>query len=268
MLHSIAPLKLLIVEDEPAARSALLRLCERNGDVQVIGEAESGTAAIDAAERLCPDVMLLDVELPDMTGFDVLRAAQDGPLGIMVTAHAGHAVSAYAAGALDYLLTPVSTERFAESMERARQRCAQSGAWHGQPRTNGDSVQGSMFKRLMGERQHRLYPLDAETIDYIEAEGNYVTIRAGTASYISRDSIKRLANVLAEHGFIRIERSLLVNIRAVLYVESAGRGAFAFTLSCGSCLHSSASYREAILRVLPMRRLSSRRQHQPTSARG
>ncbi|HEY0800266.1 MAG TPA: LytTR family DNA-binding domain-containing protein [Steroidobacteraceae bacterium] len=115
------------------------------------------------------------------------------------------------------------------------------------------------LKLVIGERERRLYPLSAETIDYIESDGNYVTIRAGNSKYISRDTIKRLSAELAEVGFVRIERSLLVNIRAVLHVESVGRGTFAFTLSSGSCLHSSASYRDAILGVLPMRRFSSRR---------
>ena len=115
------------------------------------------------------------------------------------------------------------------------------------------------LKLVIGERERRLYPLNAETIDYIESDGNYVTIRAGNSKYISRDTIKRLAAELADVGFVRIERSLLVNIRAVLHVESVGRGTFAFTLSSGSCLHSSASYRDAILGVLPMRRFSSRR---------
>ena len=118
---------------------------------------------------------------------------------------------------------------------------------------------GSAFKLVMGEREHRLYPLNAESIDYIESEGNYVTIRAASTNYISRDSIKRLAVELADNGFIRIQRSLLVNIRSISYVESVGRGTFAFTLSSGSCLQSSASYRDAILRALPMRRLPSRR---------
>jgi two-component system LytT family response regulator len=105
---------------------------------------------------------------------------------------------------------------------------------------------------LIGEREHRLYPLDPERIDYIESDGNYVSIRSGNATYISRDSIKRLADELADFGFVRIERSLLVNIRAVLYAETVGRGRFAFTLSSGACLHSSASYRDAILRALPL----------------
>jgi two-component system, LytTR family, response regulator len=101
--------------------------------------------------------------------------------------------------------------------------------------------------------------MNAETIDYIESDGNYVAIRSGNANYISRDTIKRLSADLAHVGFMRIERSLLVNIRAVAYVETVGRGMFAFTLSSGSVLHSSSSYRDSILRVLPMRRLSTRR---------
>jgi two-component system, LytTR family, response regulator len=105
---------------------------------------------------------------------------------------------------------------------------------------------------LVGERERRLYPLDPEKIDYIESDGNYVSIRSDNAAYISRDSIKRLAGELAHLGFIRIERSLLVNIRAVLYAEAVGRGRYAFTLSSGACLHSSSGYREAILRALPL----------------
>jgi two-component system LytT family response regulator len=115
-----------------------------------------------------------------------------------------------------------------------------------------------MSTLLIGEREHRLYPLDTEKIDYIESDGNYVSIRSGDTAYISRDSIKRLAGELAPLGFIRIQRSLLVNIRAVLYAQPVGRGRFAFTLSSGACLHSSTSYREAILQTLPLA-ASSRR---------
>jgi two-component system LytT family response regulator len=111
---------------------------------------------------------------------------------------------------------------------------------------------------LIGEREHRLYPLDPQKIDYIASDGNYVSIHSGQASYISRDSLKRLAAGLARFGFVRIERSLLVNIRAVLYAESAGRGRFAFTLTCGACLQSSASYRGAILQALPLAPASGR----------
>jgi DNA-binding LytR/AlgR family response regulator len=110
----------------------------------------------------------------------------------------------------------------------------------------------------VGERQRRLYPLDPKTIDYIEADGNYVTLRAGKAEYISRDSIKRLSRQLAVLGFIRITRSLLVNAAAVLYAEAAGHGTFSLTLTSGICLHSSAAYRDSILRIIPLPALSKR----------
>jgi two-component system, LytTR family, response regulator len=112
---------------------------------------------------------------------------------------------------------------------------------------------------LVGERERRLYPLDPQNVDYIESAGNYVSIRSGDAAYISRDTIKRLEAELAELGFIRIERSLLVNIRAVVYAQAVGRGRFAFTLSSGTCIQSSSSYREAILQALPLASPPSRR---------
>jgi DNA-binding LytR/AlgR family response regulator len=111
---------------------------------------------------------------------------------------------------------------------------------------------------LVGERQRRLYPLDPKSIDYIEADGNYVTLRAGKTAYLSRDSIKRLSVQLAEYGFIRIERSLLVNATAVLYAEVASHGTFALTLASGACLRSSAAYRDSILRIIPLPSLSKR----------
>jgi DNA-binding LytR/AlgR family response regulator len=114
---------------------------------------------------------------------------------------------------------------------------------------------------LIGEREHRLYPLDPQKIDYIQSDGNYVSIRVNNTAYISRDSIKRLEVALAQFGFIRIERSLLVNIRAVLYAETAGRGRFAFTLASGARVQSSASYRDAILKALPLASSSRRASH-------
>jgi DNA-binding LytR/AlgR family response regulator len=112
---------------------------------------------------------------------------------------------------------------------------------------------------LVGECRHRLYPLELSKIDYIESDGNYVTIRSGGAEYLSRDSIKRLSAALSDQGFVRIERSLLVNIGAVSYVELAGHGSYAFTMACGACLHSGVTYRDGILRVLPLSQRASHR---------
>lgn len=105
---------------------------------------------------------------------------------------------------------------------------------------------------LMGERERRLYLFRPESIEYIEADGNYVRFHVGHSDYISRDSVKRLAALLATRGFFRIERAVLLNVRAVAYVQRAGRGTYAFTMISGRCLHSSAKYRVDILRVLPL----------------
>ncbi len=108
--------------------------------------------------------------------------------------------------------------------------------------------------RLIGEREHRLYPLEPQRIDYVESAGNYVKYRVGNAEYIAREAIKRLDAALRPLGFVRIGRSLLVNIRAIAYAEPTGRGTFAFTLHGGACLHSSLSFRDNILAALPLRR--------------
>ncbi len=216
--------------------------------MDVVSEAASGLAAIRAAEQHSPDVILVEVELPDMSGFDVLSVTRRERklMGIMVSERPDHAVAAFAAGALDYLLKPLNADRFAESIERARQQCDPAASPNRTPRL------------LLGERDHRVYPLRADSIDYIESDGNYVIMRSGSSNYTSRDSLKRLSDELQDLGFVRIGRSLLVNIRAVSYVEAAGRGTFKFTLSSGPTVHSSSSYRGSILGVLPLRRVSNR----------
>lgn len=246
------PLTLLIVDKEPLVRSELADLCLQVADLKVIGEAASGGAAIDAAESLLPDVMLIDVALPDMSGFDVLRGAgNSGPLGIMTSRRPDFVERAIAEGAVDYLIKPVSSARFESAIDRVRQRYVLEQAEQAQLTQRILGLLGRRPKILVGERQHRLYPLDIEKIDYIEADGNYVIIRVGTAEYISRDSIKRLTADLAVFGFVRIDRSILLNIRAVEFAEPVGHGTLAFTLASGACLHSSKTYRDSILSILP-----------------
>jgi DNA-binding LytR/AlgR family response regulator len=229
----------------------------------VVGDVDCGKAAIDAAGTLHPDIVLMDVELPDMSGFELLRAvgADTRPLGIMVSNCADHAMRAFAEGAIDYFVMPVTAERFDQAMARARHRFNYALSKYGRL-TSKPSELGCTApippRYLVGERQRRLYPLDPKSIDYIEADGNYVTLRADKVEYLSRDSIKRLSMQLAELGFIRIARSLLVNAAAVSYAEVAGHGTFALTLTSGVCLHSSAAYRDSLLRIIPLPALSKR----------
>ena len=235
-------MNLLIVEDEPAARTGLISLCAGVPDVEVVGEVGTGAKAIAAAASLRPDLMLLDADLPDMSGFEVLRALHRREQGrtILLTPNVHDAPRAFAAGAMDCLLKPVSGSAFWMSILRVRGRSFE----HPIP---------PPF--LVGEREHRLYPLDTFEIDYVRSAGNYVTYHRAGVEYIARDSIKRLEVALAPAGFMRIERSLLLNVRAVAYAEPLGRrGSFAFTLTTGVCLHSGLVYRDTILTALPLRR--------------
>jgi two-component system, LytTR family, response regulator len=253
-------MRVMIVDDEPLARALLVRLCRTADDLHVIGEADSGAEALHAIRCHRPDLVLLDSELPDMSGFDVLRSLRgdDSPVAIVVGANAEHALRAFDAGALDYLTKPVNTDRFHEAIRRARDRCqpVTNGAAHPSLQTAGRaSARAEAAGRpqlLLGERERRLYLLDPDNVDYIESHEKYARIWAGPESYISRDRLKELAVRLAPAGFVRIQRSRLVNVRAIAYIERLGHGMYSFTLTSGTCLESSPTYRAEILQaVLP-----------------
>jgi two-component system, LytTR family, response regulator len=251
-------MNLLIVDDEPTARTGLLRLCGEVPEIQVVGEAGTGAKAIEAMVLLRPDLVLLDAGLPDMTGFDVLRALhrRQQRRTILLTANAQDAPRAFAAGAIDYLLKPVGGAALRASILRAGERTAARASRSLAPPADSSGAASGMSRPvfLVGEREHRLYPLDTFEIDYVESAGNYVTYHRAGVEYIARESIKRLEVALAPAGFVRIERSLLLNVRAIAYAEPLGRGSFAFTLTTGASLHSGHAYRDMILAALPLRR--------------
>jgi two-component system, LytTR family, response regulator len=201
-----------------------------------------------------------------MTGFELLRAVHAGRKRrtILVTANSHDSATAYAAGAMDCLTKPVNPAAFRLSIERAR-----GAVW----RSPGRIVMGAAAPTreqaerdsdrplfLIGERERRLYPLEPEHIDYVESVGNYVAYRVANTQYTARESIKRLATLLRPAGFVRIERSLLLNVRAIAYAQPNGRGTYAFTLVSGARLDSGHAYRDTILATLPLRRRAPARE--------
>jgi len=255
-------MNLLIVADQPAVRSGLTRLCGRAQELRVVGEAGTGATALEAVESLRPDLTLLDAELPDMSGFEVLNALRrpHKRRTILLTPKLEDARGALAAGALDFLVKPVNEAAFSASILRARARGAPRlcAARAPPPAAAAESDTG-WPARLVGEREHRLYPLEPCRIDYVESAGNYVTYHLGAVEYIARESLKHLDILLSPGGFVRIERSLLLNVRAIAYAQPIGHGTFAFTLASGVRLHSGHSYRDTILAALPLRRRAPQR---------
>ncbi len=252
-------MNVLIVEPESATRVEMLDLCQRAPDLRVVGCAGTGERAIKAVESLKPDLMLLDTDLPDMTGFDVLRALRrrHQRRTILVTPDSHDAPVAFAAGAIDHLVKPVNEEAFSTTILRARaHRVARPVEAHRfyTRRHSLSDARGSKPLLLFGEREYRFYPLEPSQIDFVEASGNYVTYHRAGLEYIARETIKRLALMLSPVGFLRIQRSILLNVRAIAYAEPIGHGIFAFTLVSGKRLHSGDAYRDTILAALPLRR--------------
>jgi two-component system, LytTR family, response regulator len=257
------PLGLLLVESDPSARAHLVELCAcTGGAARVIAEVSLGAEAFQAAETLRPDVVVVASGLSDMTGLDAVRALRDRyrRRAILVIASPQERSDALAAGVLDYLMRPIEPEAFETALLRARGRF---GARKLATRPQASSYSAASVRSelecdrpfiLVAEREQRLYPVEPRRIDYVESAGNYVKFHVDKYEYIARESIKRLEVVLGLAGFVRIERTLLVNILAISFVETVGRGAFAFTLKNGVRLHSGPGYRETILRALPLRR--------------
>jgi two-component system LytT family response regulator len=230
-------MRIVIVDDEPLARSRLVHLCREQTGLEIVAQAGSGADAIEAIRFHRPDLVLLDVELQDMTGFDVLRSVEsrEGPLAIMVTAHPEHAMEAFDSDAVHYLSKPVDGRRLGHAITRARNRLS------------SDHPAGVSLRQITGEKAQRMYFIDVETIDFVESEANYVALHVDDERYLARNTLKHLAGVLAPLGFVRIERSLLVNLRRVAFAERLDRGAFVFTLRNGRRLTSSSTYRKGIL---------------------
>jgi DNA-binding LytR/AlgR family response regulator len=249
-------LGLLLVEPDAAARAHMVDLCARTGGAaQVIAEVHLGAEAFQVAEALRPDIICVASSLSDMTGLEAVRAlrARYRRRAVLVLAKLQERSDALAAGVLDYLMRPIEVEAFETALLRARVRFG-ARKLSTRPRSELDCVQPPFI--LIAEREHRLYPVEPKRIDYVESAGNYVKFYVDKCEYIARETIKRLEVVLAGAGFVRIERTLLINILAISYVETVGQGAFAFTLTNGTRLHSGPGYRETILRALPLRRRS------------
>jgi DNA-binding LytR/AlgR family response regulator len=234
----------VIVDDEPLARDLLGRLCAERREIDVVALAANGREAIDVITRSRPELVLMDVELGDMTGYDVLRTVRRevDPLAIMVSGRDDRASQAFDADAVDFVSKPVDGTRLHCALERAAHRLSQKR-------------RVAPPRALIGERDRHLHFIDATDLDFLEVDGNYVTLHVGGERYLMRQSLTTLAESLEPQGFLRIERSLLVNMGQVRFAERTDRGTYTFTLKRGQRLTSSRERSPAIARLLRGARL-------------
>jgi two-component system LytT family response regulator len=254
-------IRALVVDDEPLAREGLVLRLKDEPDVTIVGEAGDGRSAIEALRALAPDLVFLDVQMPDLDGFGVLREAalERLPAIIFVTAHERHALRAFEVSALDYLLKPVAEERLAEALTKARAALKDQGGpddrvarlldyldqdvdlgpGHGVPR---------FARRLVAKDRDRYLLLPVEDIAWIAAAGNYAEIHAtGGRVALVRATLAELEQRLDPAEFARIHRSTLVRLARARELRPDAHGDFDLVLDDGTILAVGRAYRGRVL---------------------
>lgn len=241
-----------IVDDEPLARRRIRNLLSEAQDVEIVAECANGKEAIDSLEESPPDLLFLDIQMPEIDGFDVLQAIGAGrvPAVIFVTAYDQFALRAFEANALDYLLKPFDDERFAAALQRARERIRQQQGGDLDRRLQAllENVRGGQGypRRLVVPSGHRNIFVRTEHIDWIEAERNYVRLHIGGKAHLLRENLTHIASTLDPAMFCRIHRSTIVNIDRIQSVEALFHGEYQVVLQDGTKLTSGRSYRRSL----------------------
>jgi two-component system LytT family response regulator len=254
----VAPIRVLVVDDEPLAREKIQRMAKDDPDLRIVAECANGAEAIEAIQTLAPDLILLDVQMPEVGGFAVLEALSSNniplPPVIFITAYDHYAVRAFEVNALDYLLKPFDRERFRAAIERAKKtiRREQAPALDERIVALLEQLQGQQkyHERLVVKTGGRVFFLNTDEVDWVEAEGNYVSIHTGKKTYLLRETISSLESQLDPKKFIRIHRSSIVNINRIKELQPWSHGEYHVILLDGTQLTLSRSYREKLQSAL------------------
>lgn len=236
MDNSRPPLRALIVDDEPLARSNLAALLARDPEIIVVGQCASAEDALAALPVAKPDLLFLDIEMPECDGFQLLERIGSSPAFaiVFVTAHHQFALRAFEVGALDYLLKPFDDQRFERVLARVKERL----------RTSGET------RRFIIKNGSTLDVVKFTEIDWIEASDYYSTLHAGNRTHMLRRSLSDLEMQLSGHGFYRIHRSAIVNLERVRALEIREDGEYQIVLDSAQRLRMSRRYRKLVLERL------------------
>jgi two-component system LytT family response regulator len=249
-------IRVLMVDDEPLARDMLREMLQNDPDVEIVGECTNGREALEAVRLHSPDLLFLDVQMPEVGGFELLETLGTGaiPHVIFVTAYDNYAVRAFEVHALDYLLKPFDRERFEISWQRAKTQIKREKNGGMDQRILAlleDLKAGSKYlERLVIKSGGRIYFLETNEIDWIEAEGNYVSVHSGKKAHLLRETISSLESQLDPKKFLRIHRSSIVRIDRIQELQPWFHGEFHVILQNGTQLTLSRNYRERLQEAL------------------
>jgi len=255
-------IKTIIADDEPLAREKIRNLLEEDPDIELIGECADGIETVTAIRNQQPDLVFLDVQMPELDGFGVLKALSDSnmPTLIFVTAYDQYALRAFEVHALDYLLKPFDRERFQKALQRAKEhiRKEKSGEVNEKLLTlledlkseKSNNQERKYLDRLVIKAGGRVTFLKTAEIDCIEAAGNYIRLYIGKDSHLLRDTMNNIQTKLDPEKFLRIHRSTILKIDRIKELQPWYHGEYVVTLENGKQLTSSRSYRHKLGKLL------------------
>ena len=248
-------IRALVIDDEPLARRTVRRFLKNHPDMEVAGECGDGESAVNWILREDPDLVFLDVQMPEMDGFEVVRHVGTArmPATIFVTAYDRYALKAFDANAVDYLLKPIEAERFARALTRARERIGQGPGGDAAVRLTAilDRVtaQSEYAERLPVAENGRILFVKTEEIDWVEAEGNYARLHVGARHHEIRETLTSLGYKLNPRDFVRIHRSTIVNVHRIKEIHPWFHGHHVVLLENGRELRMSRYQRDVARRL-------------------
>ncbi|ALN88879.1 response regulator [Lysobacter capsici] len=248
----------LVVDDEPIARRAIVRLLDADTEIEVLGECGDGASAVEAIRNQSPDLVFLDIQMPAMTGLDVIAAigAQRMPATIFITAYEQYAVRAFEANAVDYLVKPFSRERFATTLQRAKSRLSAAGDAQARILQALESLRqrDEYLERIAVRVDEHVIFVAVDDIVWIKANRNTVQIHLADRIHELRETMAALAARLDPRRFARVHRSAIVNVQRVRTIHPWFNGHHVVTMDNGQQLRMSRYQHEAFLRLVGSRR--------------
>jgi two-component system LytT family response regulator len=249
-------IRALIADDEPLARERLRQLIESEPEIELVAECSDGAQAVIAIEERQPDLVFLDVQMPELDGFGVLENLSDQvqPVVIFVTAYDQFALRAFEVHAVDYLLKPFDRDRFQAALRRATERIGQKQTGDLNARLSALMAEVRSEPKYLGrlavKSSGRVMLLKVDDVDWIEAADNYVNLHAGSESHLHRETMTSLEGRLPPNKFMRISRSTIVNLDRIKELQPLFHGEYAVILRNGTRLTLSRSYRDKLQQLL------------------